>query len=84
MTALTKDRVIEAIMKWPGRYEAKDGTIFLGMPVSQVPSQLRDCGWRNVSNLDGCDLMKMGLKIVTARYVGGVRAKRFCDVVVGK
>lgn len=79
---LTKQDVVSSIMQWPRPYETKDGKIFLGMPVSQVPSQLVQCGWRRVSRLDRDDFEKLGLKIVTARYVGGVRPKKFCDVVV--
>ena len=81
---LTKEKVIEAICKWPGRYQTYDGREFAGMPVSQVPSQLRDCGWRNVSRLDRSDFQALGLEVVQARYVGGARPKRFCDVVVAK
>ena len=81
---LNAQAVVKAIMEWPGRYEDENGNIFEGMPVSQVPSQLRDCRWRNVSHLDASDFRKMGLEIVTARYVGGVKKKRFCRVVVAK
>lgn len=73
---------IKAIMKWPGRYETDTGQRFWGMPVSEVPSQLIREGWRNVSHLDESDFRDMGLLIVTARYVGGTRPKRFCRVVV--
>lgn len=79
---LNKEAVVKAIMEWPGRYETHDGKIFMGMPVSQVPSQLIQARWRNVSHLDESDFRKMGLDIVEARYVGGARPKRFCQVVV--
>ena len=81
---MTKDDVVRAIMQWPGRYETQAGVRFSGMPVSEVPKQLRACGWRNVSHLDQSDFIAMGLKVVTARYIGGARPKRFCDVVVAK
>jgi hypothetical protein len=85
MTAiLNADAVRAAIMKWPGRYQSEDGAEFLGMPVSQVPAQLIECGWRNVSRLDESDLRRMGLMVETARYIGGARAKRFCRVVVAQ
>lgn len=84
MTTLTSNDVISAILRWPGLYETDAGARFHGMPVSEVPKQLRDCGWRNVSSLDEHDLRKIGLSIVTARYVGGVSPKRFCRVVVAK
>lgn len=84
MTSIKAEDVHAAIMRWPGHYETKDGHKFQGMPVSQVPRQLIDCGWRNVSHLDASDFMMMGLEIVTARYIGGARPKRFCDVVVAK
>ncbi len=82
MTTLTAQKVIDAIMKWPGLYQTESGISFLGMPVSQVPSQLVGCGWRNVSGLRESDLQQLGLEIATARYIGGARAKRFCRVVV--
>lgn len=84
MAQLTAETVRAAIMKWPGLYEARDGTKFKGMPVSQVPSQLVQCGWRNVSRLDEHDFRKMGLMVEEARYVGGAHPKRFCQVVVAE
>lgn len=83
-TTLDAQKVKDAILKWPGRYSTADGTIFQGMPVSQVASQLRDCGWRNVPRLDSGYLEDMGLEIVEARYVGGARPKKFCQVVVAR
>jgi hypothetical protein len=75
--------VIEAIMNWPGLYETEDGEQFKGSPVSEVPRRLLDVGWRNVSHLDDeHEMTRLGLRVVTARYVGGARAKRFCRVVV--
>jgi hypothetical protein len=82
LIGLTKENVVAAIMKWPGLYRTEDGIEFKGMPVSRVPSQLRECGWRNVSGLDKHELKKIGLDVVRARYVGGASPKRFCDVVV--
>ncbi len=85
---INKLQVETAIAKWPGLYQDQTGNLFYGMPVSQVPSQLRECGWKNVSRLDESDFRKMGLEILTARYVGGVkpyvdrvRPKQFCRVV---
>jgi hypothetical protein len=84
MNMLNAFKVLKAIMAWPGRYEDEGGNRFEGMPVSQVPSQLIREGWRNVSHLAESDFEDMGLEIVTARYVGGVRPKKFCQVVVAK
>jgi hypothetical protein len=81
---LNAEAVREAILQWPCQYQTPTGAKFKGMPVSQVPSQLRSVGWRNVSRLDEYDLRKMGLVVVEARYVGGARPKRFCRVVVAK
>ena len=82
MTKLTSDAVKAAILQWPGRYQSQQGAEFLGCPVSEVPARLRDAGWRNVSRVDESELQRLGLSVVTARYVGGVRPKRFCAVVV--
>ena len=82
MSTLTKDNVVSAILRWPGLYETATGRRFKGMPVSEIPRQLRECGWRNTSHLDEIDLREIGLEIVEARYVGGARPKRFCLVVV--
>lgn len=79
---LDKAEVERCVMTWPKLYETEDGSKFQGAPVSEVPARLRDNGWKNVSRFDEFDLKKMGVKIVTARYVGGVRPKRFCRVVV--
>ena len=81
---ITSQIITDAIMKWlPGWYETRDGTQFKGAPVSTIPSILRDAGWRNVSDLnDDYRLKKLGLMVEEARYVGGARPKRFCQVVV--
>ncbi len=86
MSKLNADVVRSAILQWPGLYETPDGRRFAGMPVSQVPKQLRECGWRNTSNLDEHSFGSrgLGLEIVDARYVGGASPKRFCRVVVAQ
>jgi hypothetical protein len=84
MKTIDKAAVIAAIMDWPGRYQMEDGTEFLGMPASQVPSQLIKSRWKNVSRLDHIDFKDMGLEVVMARYIGGVRPKKFCLVVVAQ
>ena len=81
---MKKEDIIQAILKWPGLYETEDGRRFRGMPVSQVPSQLIAYGWRRVSHLDESDMRALGLEIVTARYIGGARPKRYCLVVVAE
>lgn len=81
---MTQQDVIQAILAWPGLYETAEGRLFQGAPVSEVPTRLREARWRNVSRLDRFDLKHLGLEIVEARYVGGARPKRFCDVVVAR
>lgn len=83
---LTADKVREAIMKWPSRYETEGGRKFLGERVSAVPAALRDAGWKNVSHFsDRSELRALGLEIVSANYVNGARPTgRFVDVVVVK
>jgi hypothetical protein len=55
----------------------------MGSPVSEVPLRLRENRWRNVSHIINCrDLTKLGCQVTQARYVGGVRPKQFCNVVV--
>jgi hypothetical protein len=83
MRILDQAEIRKAIMAWPGLYESRDGVQFFGMPVSQIPAQLRAEGWRNVAQFnDRRTLEKMGLMIEEARYVGGVRPKSFCNVVI--
>ena len=79
----TVDEIKAAILEWPGRYETETGEVFLGCPVSQLPSQMRDAGWRNIGRdySDFYALKDYGLRIVRARYVGGAQPKRFCDVI---
>lgn len=67
-------------------YESSQGELFYGCPVSMLPEVLRAAGWRNVGR-DYSDLYALkdfGAKTVTARYRGGARPKRFCDVVVAR
>ena len=84
MSELNAAAVKAAIMTWPGLYETRDGVKFKGSPVSQVPHQLCENGWRNVSRLDEYDLKELGLQIVEARYIGGASPKRFCQVVIAE
>lgn len=82
---LNAEAVKTAILQWSGLYEADDGRKFQGCTVSGTPKQLIDGGgWKNVSHLDEHDFRAMGLEIVWARYVGGARPKRFCQVIVAK
>jgi hypothetical protein len=82
MTTLAKQDVIDAIMKWPCRYESETGLSFIGATVNETPRRLIEAGWRNVSRLNESDFLATGLRIVTARYVGGARPKRFCRVII--
>lgn len=80
---LDNDAVVAAILAWPSLYETEDGERFKGSPVSEVPRRLLDVGWRCVSHLDDeHEMTRLGLRVVTARYIGGARPKRFCRVVV--
>lgn len=72
-------RALVAKMRW--LYETEQGSLFYGCPVSQLPQVLRDDGRRVVRRWDADEA---GLEIVDARYVGGVRPKRFCRVVVAQ
>lgn len=81
MKQITAKIIRDAVRMWPYKYQTEEGTTFIGLPVSQVPSALREAGWRNVPRVDGSDCDKLGLKIVRARYVGGACPKRYCDVV---
>lgn len=78
-------KLTEAIAKhgWP--YETEQGDRFIGCPVSQLPVLLREVGWKNVSRdySDYYALRDFGMTILTARYVGGARPKRFVHVVFG-
>lgn len=78
---LTVDKLIAALPK--DRYEIRTGELIAACPVSMVPSSLREAGWRNVSQIDAYELKQLGMKIVEAQYVGGVRKTgKFIDVVV--
>ena len=82
---IESQHVIRAILKWPSRYETRDGEVVIGDAVSRVPTALRDNGWKRVPRLDKHDLKKMGLRIVQAQYVGGARPTgKYIDVVVAK
>jgi hypothetical protein len=80
--ALSKQDVIDATKRWPCSYESETGLRFIGATVTETPKRLIEAGWRNVSHLDESDFLEMGLRVVTARYVGGARPKRFCRVII--
>ncbi|MDX2277749.1 MAG: hypothetical protein NW206_20040 [Hyphomonadaceae bacterium] len=85
---ITKEDILKAVseprLACVCRYEDTSGKVWIGAPVSEIASRLRDNGWRNVGRIDASDLRKLGLTVLSARYVSGVRAKRFCDVVVAQ
>lgn len=86
MPALNAEHVKQAIMKWPGLYETNGGIKVLAVPVSQMTKQLREAGWRGLGRQfgDASIYEAFGLQVVEARYIGGVRLKAFCDVVVAR
>lgn len=62
-----------------------EGTLVRALPVSQVPSAMRELGWRNVSRLDEHALRNMGLRIAIGRYVkAGGKLAQPCKVVMGE
>lgn len=84
---ISKEQILAALLKggcW--HYLTEGGMEFIGCPVSRVPNVMRKAGWRHLGRhwSDRSTLKEYGLTVVTARYVGGVRPKRFCDVVVVK
>ncbi len=83
---ITETHITTLVSARGALYESVHEELFIGCPVSELPKLMRDAGWRNVSRdySDRHALRDIGLRVVTARYVGGARPKRFCDVVVGK
>jgi hypothetical protein len=79
-----KEAIENAIRKQHNRYETTAGQTFIALPVSQIPSALRDIGYKNVSRdfADAYELRKFGLQIGEARYISGARPKRFCLCVL--
>jgi len=80
---ITKQAVIAAILAWPSLYESQSGRKFFGWTVSGMPQRLREEGWRRV-NMGKRDFENLGLEIVVARYIGGVRPKRCWYVIVAR
>jgi len=69
--------------RWNGGiYETAEGRKIVGATVGDARKALIEAGFRNVSRLDDRDFRSMGFEIVTARYIGGARPKRFCPVLV--
>jgi hypothetical protein len=84
---LDADKVRAAIMSWPNwpqHYETGGGRRFYGMPVALIPDLLAACGWESVQHLGERGLAKMGLTIVSARYVGSAHPNNFFRAVVGR
>lgn len=64
------------------RYQMLDGTKILAARPADIISSLREKGWKNISRLDGDDFIRLGFKVVTARYASGVKPGRPCEVVI--
>lgn len=81
--AITAADITAAIAKRHFPYALTDGSTVSACAVSEVADALRDNGWRRVGRFDRFDIRDLGLKVVSAQYVGGVRPTgRFIDVVV--
>jgi hypothetical protein len=79
--AIEKEAIAALVAKTGYLYESVHDELFIGCPVSEMPRLLRDAGYRVSRFWDAKDA---GLRVVVARYVGGARPKRHCDVVYGK
>lgn len=82
---MTKEHIHKAIDVWAHRYADKDGNLFIGVKLSDLKTNLRSNGWKNVSRLDMSDVKNLGVEVVTAQYVGGARPTgKFCEIAVLK
>lgn len=65
-------------------YRKHDGSDIKGQAISFLSSELRDRGWKNVSNLYNLEdeLKKLGFKVgVEAQLISNGKAKRFARIV---
>lgn len=85
LASFNADDIRKAIMKWPSRYETKEGRTVKGEVVSRIPGALRDAGWSKVRRLDEDDLKEMGLEIISAQYAQGAHPTgKYVRVVVAE
>ena len=63
-------------------YETADGRRFKGNRLDDVKTEMRVHGWKNVSRIDADDAKALGLTVVEARYMSGVKAKAYAREVV--
>lgn len=56
------------------RYKAKDGSIFYGIPLSDIPSAMRDLGYKSGKHFKDSDSLKQaGYKVRQGEYAQGAR-----------
>ena len=79
-----KKAILDAVAQWPSRYETESGEVFMGRLLEDAKSDMIRKGWRGISGwrLDADDVKQLGIRVVRARYIGGVRKKGFAHDVI--
>lgn len=87
MTRFNADQIRKACRRpervMTGLYEARNGTRYIGLLVSAVPTALRDSGYKRVGRIDEFDLRDAGVLTIEAQYIGGAQPTgKFVRIVV--
>jgi hypothetical protein len=88
MTPEQRERLKKGILKaagqWACRYETETGEVFLGRILEETKRDMVADGWEGISGyrLDSSDCQQLGIRIVRARYIGGVRKKAYAREVI--
>lgn len=68
-----KEDILRALASWPSRYQTRDGKTVIGNTIGGLVQELRSKGARVSKGFDHYEVSRLGVKVVEAQYIGGVR-----------
>lgn len=68
-----KEDILRALASWPSHYQTRDGETVIGNTIGGLVQELRSKGARVSTGFDHYEVSRLGVKVVEAQYIGGVR-----------
>lgn len=68
-----KEDILRALASWPSQYETRDGKKVIGNTIGGLVQELRSKGARVSTGFDHYEVSRLGVAVVEAQYIGGVR-----------
>lgn len=68
-----KEDLLRALASWPSHYQTRDGRKVIGNTIGGLVQELRSKGARVSTGFDHYEVSRLGVEVVEAQYIGGVR-----------